>query len=154
LTTVALALKTTHWGIATLLKQGHWLLTDDDAKLYAQHVKAVARHYPIAVTQKMLDWYGLIQMMAVTEGVRIATSYGNAKARRSQSRQPPGTPGLGATVFQFRANPQGQPAAPPAAAVSGSAGRVTPPDATPMQPDGGGVEGFTGDGVDAPIGGP
>jgi hypothetical protein len=133
------ALQMTHFGIAALTKQGHWQLTDQDAKAFAQAGRNVARHYSIAATQKALDWYALILAIGSIEGVRVATSYKIARARRTSRAASTPAPGGGATVFHFK-SPH-----PPAA--------PNPQPAADPQPTGGGVEGFTGDGVDAPLGG-
>jgi len=138
---VAAALQITHGLIAALSKEGHWQLTDADAKAYAQAIKNVARHYSLGVTQKALDWYMLGLCTINIEGARVVASYRNRKRPRSTGT--PSGPG-GATIYKLNPNPN--PAGPPPA--------VPPAAPVQQQPDGGGVEGFTGDGVDAPIGGP
>jgi hypothetical protein len=132
----------THHLIAALSRQGHWQLTEADAKIYATAVKNVARHYSLAATQKSLDWYALGLCMASMEGTRILGSYQNARARRTSSSSPrPAT----ATVYPFPG-----PSVPPAANPPPPA---TSSPAPSTQPDGAGLEGFTGDGIDGPIGG-
>jgi hypothetical protein len=136
----------THHLIAALSRQGHWQLTEADAKIYATAVKNVARHYSLAATQKSLDWYALGLCMASMEGTRILGSYQNARARRTSSSSPrPAT----ATVYPFP-GPSASPPPPSAAQPPPPAPSSTTPS---PQPDGVGLEGFTGDGIDGPIGG-
>jgi hypothetical protein len=138
---VAAALAMTHSLIATWRREGHWQLTEQDAKAYAQLVKNVARHYPIGVTQKGLDLYALGMCMASMEGSRVVASYRNARARRTGASSPPSRPAT-ATVYPFPTSSP-QPAAPSSST------------AAPQQPAAGvELEGFTGEGVDSPIGGP
>jgi hypothetical protein len=125
----------THALIGTLRREGHWLLTDADAKAYGQAVKNVARHYPIGVTQKGLDLYALAMCMINVEGSRVVASYRNTRRRRD----PPPQPAPTATVYPFPSNPQQPPPTSTAAAAPNG--------------NGGAVEGFTGDGIDAPLGG-
>ena len=131
----------THGLIATLRREGHWQLTDADAKAYAQAVKNVARHYSIGVTQKALDFYALGMCMVNVEGARVVASYRNGRARRSSTSSTSSAPRGPAQVFQFH-----QPTSPPPPAPSAA-------DPVVMQPDGIAAEGFTGDGIDGPIGG-
>ncbi|PWT78037.1 MAG: hypothetical protein C5B60_01780 [Chloroflexi bacterium] len=122
----------------------HWLLSDDDAKVYGDHLQKALRHMPLGATQKSLDFAMLFICAVNFEAPRIYQSRRNSRANRARQANP-----AGATVFQFRPHPQAASAPPP----------VTP---DPQQPVGGGVEGplpgsvegFQQDGIDAPIGGP
>jgi hypothetical protein len=138
----------THSLIAALVREGHWQLTELDAKAYAQAVKNVARHYSLGVTQKALDWYALGMCMAHMEGSRVVMSYRNARSRRGGSQSPGGGGPRGpAQVFEFTPRP----AAP---SPANPAGQPAPSTVEPSpQPEGTTVEGFTGDGIDGPIGG-
>jgi hypothetical protein len=137
----------THSLIAALAREGHWQLTEQDARAYAQAVKNVARHYSLGVTQKALDWYALSMCMANIEGSRVVASYHNARAKRGGS-QPGGSGPRGpAQVFEFTPRPASPSPANPAGQPAPSAVDPTP------QPEGSTVEGFTGDGIDGPIGG-
>jgi hypothetical protein len=134
----------THHLIAALAREGHWQLTEADAKHYAQAIKNVARHYSLGVTQKALDWYALSLCVASMEGSRIVGSYRNARSKRGGSQQSP--PRGPAQVFEFAPRPAPSPANP--------AGQPAPSTVEPSpQPEGTTVEGFTGDGIDGPIGG-
>jgi hypothetical protein len=119
----------------------HWLLTDADARTYGQALQNALRHIPIGVAQKTVDFTALFICALNFESPRIYQSMANARARRtrSSSSEQPAAP-----VFQFRprtSSPQ------PAGAAS--------PESPPERSEGGsGVDGFTGDGIDAPpIGG-
>jgi hypothetical protein len=133
----------THALIAALAREGHWQLTDGDAKAYAQAVKNVARHYSLGVTQKALDWYALGMCMAHMEGSRVVGSYRNARAKRGGGGPPRGP----AQVYEFTPRPASPSPANPAGQPAPSTAAPTP------QPEGSAVEGFTGDGIDGPIGG-
>jgi hypothetical protein len=107
----------------------HWLLTEQDAKVYGTALANAMRHLPIGATQKALDFTALAICAFNMETPRVYASMRNQQQRRAQAATPPPP---GATVFQFRPPP-----------ANGAA----------PEPSGSGVEGFTGDGVDSPIGG-
>jgi hypothetical protein len=128
-----------HVLIAMRRNEPHWLLTDQDAKTYGTALANVARHFEISATQKMLDFSALFICACNMETPRVYASVQARRARRERDQKPPPP---SAQVFQFR-----QPGPPPPAAPS-------TPGPEQAQPDGVGVEGFTGDGIDAPpIGG-
>jgi len=60
-----------------------WLLNDADAKLYAQAIADVARHYDVGVAQKTMDIGNLIGMICFIEGTRFA------EMRRLKNAPPP-----------------------------------------------------------------
>lgn len=132
----------THAIIAMRRSEPHWLMTDQDAKVYGTAIANVMRHFSIGASQKAIDFLALFICATNMESPRIYMSMRNRQARRAgqQPQQPRGP----AQVFEFTPRPASTPAGQPA-----------PSDPAPVQqqPDGGGVEGFTGDGIDAPIGG-
>jgi hypothetical protein len=123
-----------HALIAMRRNEPHWLLTDADATTYGRAIANAMRHVPIGVSQKALDFSALAFCVVNFESPRIYASTRARRQRRSSAEQPAPT----ATVYPF---PSAAPQAPPHPSAAAA-------------PNGGGtVEGFTGDGVDAPIGG-
>lgn len=115
----------------------HWLLNDADARTYGTAIANAMRHLPIGATQKAIDFSALLICAINMETPRVYQSMRTARARRHQQQQQTETeaPG-GATVYAFT-----RPSSPP------------PQPAPPAGPSGVVMEGFTGDGIDAPIGG-
>lgn len=126
-----------HGLIALQRREPHWLLTDQDAKTYGGALANAMRHVPIGVTQKALDFSALIFCIINMETPRVMASARNARERR---RNPNAEPRGPAQVFEFR--PPNPPPPPQPSAAS-----------PPPQPEGMAAEGFTGDGIDGPIGG-
>jgi hypothetical protein len=146
LTAWAGILQATHHSIAMLRHEPHWQLHDQDARAYGQAVANAARHLSLGVTQKALDFTALAFTIINMETPRIGASMQLRHARRSGStpQQPPRGP---AQVFEFTPRP----AAPSPANPAGQPAPST--DAPAPQPGDASVEGFTGDGIDGPIGG-
>lgn len=135
-----------HAMVAMRRGEPHWLLSDNDAKVYGAALGNAVRHLPIGASQKALDFSALIIAAMNFETPRVYQSMHNARARRAQRGSE--APGAGATVFQFRPAPQaGSPTAAAAAAPSSAQ--------APAAANGGGLsgDGFQADGIDGPIGG-
>jgi hypothetical protein len=97
---------TFHVHAAMLSETPELAMTEADAKAYLDKVQAVARHYPVHVTQKGLDIAALIFATGFMYGPRavaLAQRVKHGPASRRQ-RKPDFT--TGATVFQFH-NPNG-----------------------------------------------
>lgn len=130
------------------------MLTDQDAKTYGAALANAMRHVPIGITQKALDFSALAFCIINMETPRVMASARIARERRTNPNAQPRGP---AEVFQFRPpnNPPPPQPTPTAAAASGGGlgagvvGAVARGD-RPLEP---GFEGFTGDGIDSPIGG-
>jgi len=115
------------------------MLTDQDAKTYGAAIANAMRHIPIGITQKALDFSALAFCIINMETPRVMASTRNARERR---RNPNAEPRGPAQVFEFRPPPAAASPPPP-----------PPNGAAPVQPDVSGDVGFTGDGIDSPIGG-
>lgn len=61
-------------------------LTPEEARLYAESIAAVARHYDIGASAKALDWMNLATTMGSLYGVRIMA----IKMRRGGGQDDPG----------------------------------------------------------------
>lgn len=133
--------------IAMRRNEPHWLLSEQDAKTYGAAIGNAMRHLPMNASQKALDFSALLFCAMHMETPRIYASVRNAHNARNRRNAHPDAglnsqavggrdvPG-GATVYPFPNSPP-QPGA-----------------AAPSPPQGGGVEGFTGEGVDSPPMGP
>jgi hypothetical protein len=85
----------------------HWLLNDGDAKMYAQAVANVARHYQVEVAQKAIDHLNLLGMVSFIEGTRLLYS--------RTAQPPPQRSAQVVPLFNFAAPPAAPtPPAPPA----------------------------------------
>lgn len=126
-----------HTLIAMRRNEPHWLLNDADAKTYGAAIANAMRHLPIGATQKALDFTALMICVVNFESPRVYHSTVNARERRRQRSSPATPEPPSATVYQFTQPNSPPPSSKPAATANGS----------------GGDEGFTGDGIDGPIGG-
>ena len=68
----------------------HWQLSEEEATQLSQAVAAVARHYPVAKTQKAADWSQLLLIVLVLGVPRAVESY--QQANNGQPRVPPPGP--------------------------------------------------------------
>lgn len=117
----------------------HWMLTDADVKAYGAALHNAMRHFSIGATQKALDIGAAMMMAFAMESPRVHLSWRMARERKERERRPGTTPpGGGATVYHLH---PGNPQQPPASGAAPS-------------PPGGGVEGFTGEGIDSTTVGP
>jgi hypothetical protein len=107
-----------HAILAMQRSESHWMLSDDDAKRYGQALANAARHMPVKVAQKYVDYSTLAMVVFVMETPRIVRSAQLAR----QPRTPPRGP---AQVFQFvnpgaNTPPQAATTPPPSPAAEGS----------------------------------
>lgn len=113
----------------------HWLLNDEDARLYANAVNNVARHYDVGAAQKTIDIANLIGLACFIEGTRLLVS--RSPAARQAAQQRPTTAQV-VPIFQFDRAPSspamGFPPAPASAASSPAAEVYGPPN--PLAPEG------------------
>jgi hypothetical protein len=123
-----------HVLIAMQRGEPHWMLSEADAKAYGTALKNALRHIPVTVAQKSIDYTTLFICAMNFEAPRIFASY----RMRNEQRRPaqPARPAAQVYTLHPNANPPPPSGAAPNATTNGS-----------------GVEGFTGDGIDAPIGG-
>lgn len=144
-----------HAMIAMSSQQPHWLLSDPDAKRYGTALANAARHLPVTMTQKALDFSALAMAFLQFDMPRIAISYQLARGQNPFMNQPQRPV---AQVFPFPGSPF-QPGPPPGAQVprqpvsQGPGDMASGPAAAGQGRTQEPVEGFTGDGIDAPIGG-
>jgi hypothetical protein len=95
----------------------HWELSPEEATQLSKAVANVARHYPVAKTQKAADWSQLLLVILVLGVPRAVQSYNVAST----------------------AAPRGGPPramAPQAVGAAGGSGGITPPPAGPIQTPG------------------
>lgn len=115
--------------VAAHLMGPHWLMSDDDAKNYANAINNVARHYDVGAAQKTIDICNFIGLTAFYEGTRLL--YTRQQAGRPQP--PPRSADI-VPIFKF------DPPFPPAAAAPGG-GTASPatvsehPTAAAMPPE-------------------
>jgi hypothetical protein len=80
----------------------HWAISEEEATQLSKAVGNVARHYPVASTQKAADWSQLVLVLAVLAVPRAVESW-NMKPALG----PP--PGLAAVPVAPRPNPVAPP---------------------------------------------
>jgi len=115
-----------HLIIAQLRNEGHWLISDDDAKRYGQAMANAARHFPLKTTQKAIDVGAFIMAAFIIESPRVIRSVQLARAPKGPQRGP-------AQVFQFvhpqpQPQPQPQPVQPASPPQSPAASATSPTD--------------------------
>lgn len=61
-----------HSGIAGLLHDQSWNLSDEEAKAYSEAAANVARHYNATISPKVADWIVLIGVLGTLYGARLS----------------------------------------------------------------------------------
>lgn len=74
--------------IGGILKCEEFKLSQEESKVLAEAAGKVAGHYDLGVPQKSLDWFNLIQCMALVYGPRFAVLAARKKPKPVEDVQP------------------------------------------------------------------
>jgi hypothetical protein len=110
-----------HAMIALRRDEPHWMLNDQDARVYGQALQNALRHIPIRRAQKTLDFAMLVVAACQFEIPRVYLSAQIARQKAAQARRGPV-----ATAYPAGPVPFNPPPPPPG----------SPPPQSPMSPTG------------------